>query len=93
VSISEVSASSILSWPQFWAGISVILVICVSGIVAITAVIRARPEDVPKVFAIFSSAFTQVAGRFRYTAQTPHPPGLEEAGSPVGISGHDGGTP
>jgi hypothetical protein len=69
VRAAQVCASSAWSWPQFWIGGPVILTICVSGLVAVIAVMRARPEDVPQVLAIFGSALVQLAARLRIAAQ------------------------
>ena len=58
-------ASSAWSWSQFWVGSPIILIIGIFGLVAVTAVTRARPEDVPRVLAIVSSGLTKLAGRCR----------------------------
>ena len=48
--------------PQFWLALPAILSVLLFGAVALAAMMRARPEDVPKVLSIFSAIFTRRAG-------------------------------
>jgi hypothetical protein len=51
------SAASPWSSAQFWLAVPAILSVLLFGAVALTAVVRARPEDVPRVLAIFGGMF------------------------------------
>jgi hypothetical protein len=73
--------------PEFWIAAPMILSILLFGAVALAAVMRARPEDVPRVLSIFSTIITRrTAGQPSCTTETeslddgePRPP-LPRAG-------------
>jgi predicted membrane-bound mannosyltransferase len=48
--------------PEFWLAVPAILSMLLLGAVALAAVMRARPEDVPWVLAIYLSALAVPAG-------------------------------
>lgn len=73
--ISAISQSS--AWPQFWIGGPLVLMICGFILVAVITVIRAHPEDLPKVLAILASVFILLAARLRAISDEPRPPGLK----------------
>ena len=89
MSIAEASAVSVWSWSQFWIGVPIVLMICIFGLVSVIAVVRARPEDVPRVLTIIGSAFSRLAERFRtqHDATGLAGPGAEIA--PAEESRHD----
>ncbi|MEA3532965.1 hypothetical protein U8260_32435 [Nocardia sp. CDC192] len=55
-------------WTVFWMQLPVLLLAVAIIIVATTALRRARPEDVPKVFEAFAAAFGRSTGRTRRRA-------------------------
>jgi hypothetical protein len=58
MSIGAVStAVSDSGWVMFWVQLPVLVLALAVIIVAITALRRARPQDVPRVFEAFAAAF------------------------------------
>ncbi|WP_280381315.1 hypothetical protein [Nocardia wallacei] len=59
MSISIVSAALTASggWAVFWVQLPVLVVVAAVIVVATTALRRARPEDIPRVFEAFAAAF------------------------------------
>ncbi|WP_406238443.1 hypothetical protein [Nocardia sp. NBC_01009] len=50
-------------WTVFWVQLPVLVLAAAVIIVATTALWRARPEDVPRVFEAFAAAFGRRTGR------------------------------
>lgn len=55
--MSAVAASPITSWAAFWMQLPIVVVVLAVAVVALTALHRARDEDVPRVFAAFIAGF------------------------------------
>ncbi|WP_069161350.1 hypothetical protein [Nocardia altamirensis] len=64
MSIGAISAAVAgTGWTVFWVQLPVLVLAVAVIIVATTALRRARPEDVPRVFEAFAAAFGRRAGR------------------------------
>ncbi|MEV6071860.1 hypothetical protein AB0L82_35425 [Nocardia sp. NPDC052001] len=57
-------------WAMFWVQLPVLGLVIAVIIVATTALRRARPEDIPKVFEAFAAAFGR---RAEIPPADPHP--------------------
>lgn len=63
MSISTVSAAVMSSgWVVFWVQLPVLVLALAVIIVATTALRRARPQDVPRIFEAFAAAFGRRTG-------------------------------
>lgn len=51
------SAPSAIEWVVLWMELPALALVAAVIVVAVIALRRARPEDVPKVFAAFAAAF------------------------------------
>jgi hypothetical protein len=97
MSVSGLAASPVWSLPEFWVALTAIFISLVLGAVALAAVLRARPEDIPRVLSIVTPALmrraeppsggpTSVANpaqaaAFPSTSPTGHPEGGGLGGS------------
>ena len=57
------AAPALWSSTQFWVALPVILIVLLFGAVALTAIIRARKEDVPSVLSIIGSVIGRLERR------------------------------
>ncbi|MEV3966070.1 hypothetical protein AB0M34_35275 [Nocardia sp. NPDC050193] len=61
--------AGVSAWTVFWVQLPVLVFALAVIIVAITALRRARPEDVPRVFEAFATAFGRRIGLSRTARQ------------------------
>lgn len=48
-------------WSAFWLALPFVVLCLVLAVVTVVALLRARPEDVPRVFSTFGSSLAQLA--------------------------------
>jgi hypothetical protein len=62
MSASDLAAASpVWSLPEFWMALTAIFVSLILGVVALAAVLRARPKDIPRVLSIVMPALMRRA--------------------------------
>ena len=62
---ASIATSPVWSSPEFWLAAPAILFLLVFGGVMLVALLRARPEDVPRVLSIFSSMCEHLVATLR----------------------------
>ncbi len=77
------------SWPLLLLVMPYLFLALTLCIAMLFALHRARPEDIPEVFSLFGSTFTQLANRMPLRAgiQQEAPVGIENARGAAGVMG------
>jgi hypothetical protein len=52
--------------PQFWEVLPITILVLLFGFTISVAVMRARPEDIPRILAILSASFSAIFARREY---------------------------
>lgn len=65
MSVNALAFAAAGGWTVFWAQLPMLVLALAVIIVATTALRRARPEDVPRVFEAFAAAFGRRSARTR----------------------------